>query len=333
MKHMKKILAFLLTFVLCIGVFAGCGANDDSQVVAKVGDEVITAGELKYAIAIVKMQSVGQLQGDDVEEFWNTEKDGKDAETYIREKALELLINIAVLAQAAKDNNLVVTADEVDEEFEKNAETYQQTITNYGTTEEALKAILRKQMLYNKYGERVLLTSERFNPSEEVLKEFFGKNFYKAQHILKMTVDQTTGQPLPQAEIDAQKAEIENLLKQAKGGADFKALMMEHSEDPGKEQSPDGYVFAEGTMVPEFHEGTVALAENGISEVIESSYGYHIIKRLPLDMDVDFNTNISSVQSAFMVAEEEKVVAELLATMEVTQDDAKINAIPVRDVE
>lgn len=330
---MKKILALLMTALLCIGVLAGCGAVEDTQTVAKVGNEVITAGELKYAITIVKMQSVGQLQGDAVEEFWSTEKDGKDAESYIREKAMELLLNIAAMAQAAKDNNLTVTAAEVDEEFETNQESYQQTISTYGTSEEALKAILRKQMLYNKYGERVLLSSERFNPSEEALKEYFANNFYKAQHILKMTVDQTSGQPLAQADIEAKKAEIDSLLAKAKGGADFKALMMEHSEDSGKEQSPDGYVFAEGTMVPEFYEGTVALAENAVSDVIESSYGYHIIKRLPLDIETDFTANLSSVQSAYMVAEEDKVVAELLATMEVTQDDAKIDAIPVRDAQ
>ena len=99
---MKKIISVLLTLVLCLGVFAGCGTQDNSQTVAKVGDEVITVGELKYAIEVVKAQSVGQLQGDDVEEFWTTEKDGKDAETYIREKGMELLMNIAVMAQAAR---------------------------------------------------------------------------------------------------------------------------------------------------------------------------------------------------------------------------------------
>ena len=332
MKHMKKILSLMLAIVLCIGVFSGCGTtSDESQVVATVGEEVITAGELKYAIEVVKMQSVGQLQGEDVEEFWSTEKDGKDAETYIREKALDLLIDIAVMAQAAKDNNLTVTAEEVNEEYKTNQESYKQTLETYGVSEASFKEILRKQMLYSKYGERVLATSERFNPSDEQLKQFFADNFYKAQHILKMTVDQATGEPLAQTDKDAKKAEIDGLLQKAKGGADFKALMAEHSEDPGKEQSPDGYVFTEGEMVPEFYEGTKALEENGISDVIESSYGYHIIKRVPLDLEADFQAYIGNIQTTFMVAEEEKVAAELLANTEVTQDDVKIQAIPVRE--
>lgn len=330
---MKKLISVLLTVILCLGVFAGCGTVDDNQTVAKVGDEVITVGELKYAIEVVKAQSVGQLQGDDVEEFWTTEKDGKDAETYIREKGMELLMNIAVMAQAAKDEGITVTSSEVDEYYTQNKDSMDQTIEAYKVSQDVLKSILRKQMLYSKYGERVLSASERFNPDEETLKTIFQENFLKAQHILKMTVDSQTGAPLSQEEIDAKRAEIDNLLAQAKGGADFKALMMEHSEDPGKEQSPDGYVFAEGEMVTEFYEGTKALAENGISEVIPSSYGYHIIKRLPLDMETDFQANLNNIQYFNMQIEEEKVVEELKATMTVTQNDARIKAIPVRDTE
>lgn len=327
---MKRIISVLLTLILCIGVLSGCANSTDGQVVANVGDEVITVGELKYAVELVKMQSVGQLSGDAVDEFWNTDKDGKDAESYIREKAMELLMNITVMAQAAKDNNLVVSASEVDDYFNENKESLQQTMETYGVSADVLKAILRKQMLYNKYGERVLSAQERFNPSEEELKELFANNFYKAQHILKMTVDSQTGAPLSQEAMDANKAAIDDLLKQAKSGADFKALMMEHSDDPGKEQSPDGYVFKEGDMVTEFYEGTVALGENEISDVIESGYGYHIIKRIPLDVDADFAANLSNVQYLHMEQEEKAVTEELKATMTITQDDAIIQAVPVK---
>ena len=44
-----------------------------------------------------------------------------------------------------------------------------------------------------------------------------------------------------------------------------------------------GYYFGAGEMVEEFENATKALEENGISEIVETSYGYHIIKRLPLD--------------------------------------------------
>ena len=328
---MKKLISVLLTMVLCLSVFAGCGTQDDTRTVATVGDEVITVGELKYAIEVVKAQSVGQLQGDDVEEFWTTEKDGKDAETYIREKGMELLMNIAVMAQAAKDEGIAITSSEVDEYYAQNQESMDHAMETYWVSQDVLKSILRKQMLYNKYRERVLAESPRFNPDEETMKTIFQENFYKAQHILKMTVNSETGEPLSQEEIDQKRAEIDALLVQAKNGADFKALMMEHSEDPGKEQAPDGYVFTEGEMVTEFYEGTKALAENGISEVIPSSYGYHVIKRIPLNVETDFQDNITNVQYLNMQLEEEKVVEELKAKMSVSQEDSVIQKIPVRD--
>lgn len=328
---MKKIISVLLAVILCLGVFAGCGTTNENEVVAKVGDETITVGELKYAIETVKMQSVGQLQGDDVEEFWTTEKDGRDAETYIREKGMELLVNIAVMAQAAKDNGISITSSEVDDYLTKNKESIQQTMETYNVSKDAIKNIARKQLLYNKYGERVLAASEEFNPDEATIKTIFSENFLKAQHILKMTVNSETGEPLSPEEVDAKKAEIDNLLKQAKSGADFTALMNEHSEDPGKEQSPEGYVFTEGEMVPEFYEGTKALSENEISEVIPSSYGYHIIKRIPLDVEKDLQDNMTKVQYLFMQMAEEKHVEELKKTIPISQDDAKIQAIPVRE--
>ena len=44
-----------------------------------------------------------------------------------------------------------------------------------------------------------------------------------------------------------------------------------------------GYYFGEGEMVEPFENATKALEENGISELVETTYGYHIIKRLPLN--------------------------------------------------
>lgn len=328
---MKKIIAILMVMLLCAGMMSGCGSAGENDVVAKVGDEVITAGELTYAIEMVKMQSVGQLSGDAVEEFWTTDKDGKDTETYIREKAMELLMNITVMAQAAKDNNLSITATELDSYCAQNSTAIQQAVTTYGVSENVVKTILRKQMLYSKFGERVLSQMERFNPTEEELKEIFANHFLKAQHILKLTTNSETGAPLSQEEIETAKTEIESLLQQAKGGADFQKLMMEHSDDPGKEQMPDGYVFTEGEMVTEFYEGALALSENEISGVIESSFGYHIIKRLPLDVDADFEANRSSVQMFHMQQEETEYTEELKADMEITQYDSKIQAVPVRD--
>ena len=151
------------------------------------------------------------------------------------------------------------------------------------------------------------------------MKKYFDKAFIKAQHILKLTQDQSTGE----AFADDKKAEVkksaEALLAEIKGGADFAALMASESEDPGSAQQPEGYIFTEGEMVQEFYEGAKALKEGEVSEIVETSYGYHIIKRVPF-ADGDFDANKEKVTSAYKNAESQKIMKEFLDQAKVVVD-------------
>ncbi len=330
---MKKILSLLLVCLLALGMMSGCQQNNataDTAKIASVGDAVITVGEMKYAVGVVKSSLTMGMEGQALEDFWNTLIDGVDPEDYVRDNAIDLLVDMAIFAQAAKEYGISVTDDEINQYFDQNKETITSIMEQFGVTEDTLKEIYRKQLLYDKYGQTVLAADERFTPSEEVLKDYFAKNFYKAQHILKMTVDANTNAPFTQEEKDAARTEIDTILLAIHDGADFEDMMLEHTEDPGVEQSPEGYVFTEGEMVPEFYEGTVALLEGQVSDVIESSYGYHIIKRLPLDAEADFQANAYKVQTAYVYAMEEQLLEELKATYEISIDDAKLKEIPVK---
>ena len=66
----------------------------------------------------------------------------------------------------------------------------------------------------------------------------------------------------------------------------FDQLMNDYSEDTGLATNPDGYQAVEaGQMVPEFEEASLALEPGEISDIVESDYGYHIILRLPLEVE------------------------------------------------
>jgi peptidyl-prolyl cis-trans isomerase D len=92
----------------------------------------------------------------------------------------------------------------------------------------------------------------------------------RASHILFRTADQD------EAEV---RARAEAVLAQAREGADFAELATEHSEDEATaaEGGDLGY-FGRGRMVPEFDLAAFALEPGGISDLVRTEYGFHIIK-------------------------------------------------------
>jgi len=132
--------------------------------------------------------------------------------------------------------------------------------------------------------------------SDEDVADFAKENdFMRAQHILMKFL--TVEEGYTQQEIDDNKlilrTQIDDLLILITEHKDddnfldfFSEMVKEHSQDPGSLTSPDGYLFQPHVMVPPFSEACAALLPGQFSGVVETSYGYHIILRLPI---VDFD--------------------------------------------
>lgn len=84
----------------------------------------------------------------------------------------------------------------------------------------------------------------------------------------------------PQAEQDAAKAKAEQLLQQAsQNPARFAELAKQYSQDPGSATNGgDLGFFGRGMMVKPFDDAVFALKQNGISGLVKSDFGYHIIR-------------------------------------------------------
>jgi peptidyl-prolyl cis-trans isomerase D len=119
-------------------------------------------------------------------------------------------------------------------------------------------------------------------PSEEQVRAFYQQHLedrftdveqVRARHIL-VKVD-------PGADDAAKakaRAEADDLLKQVRAGGDFAALAKAHSMDGSAAKGGDLGFFSRGRMVPAFDAAAFALGPGQVSDVVETPYGFHIIK-------------------------------------------------------
>jgi parvulin-like peptidyl-prolyl isomerase len=104
------------------------------------------------------------------------------------------------------------------------------------------------------------------------------------------------------------RAKAEEVFKRLKAGEDFATLAKEYSSDPGsKENGGDLGWFGHGKMVPEFEKAAFTLQPGQVSDIIESQFGFHIIK-------VEGRRNGDAQQAAQEVEQEKgrKLIEEIV---------------------
>lgn len=173
-------------------------------------------------------------------------------------QVLEELVMMKVLGEKYD-----VSEEQVTDELEKLKENYgiqfDQMIQQQGfADEEAFKDVIYLGLLQEEAAlDEVVITDEQLEEAyEQKTKEI------SAQHILVQNKDVA-----------------EEVLEQIEQGADFAELAKEYSEDAmtAEEGGELGY-FSAGTMVPPFENVAFSLEKGDISDPVQTTYGYHIIK-------------------------------------------------------
>ena len=265
-------------------------------VVATVGGVDITAAEVLYWLNSNAKNYLSSFGGLLSEPPWDTEVDGTTISGYLLDGALEAAAYYRMLHLTAGQEALTPSADigpTLDQEFDEltqqlgSADTVTHVLWARLLTKDLLAYLNQSSDLYNQlqelyYGEN----SGSYPTDADVMAWLDEGGYFKVKHILLMTQDQATREPLDEETIAQKKATADDLLAQLRASDDpitlFDQLMQENSEDGGLSANPDGYVFnATDSLVGGFREATLAVGE--ISDVVETDYGYHIMLRLPID--------------------------------------------------
>src|SRR6202051_1756226 len=101
----------------------------------------------------------------------------------------------------------------------------------------------------------------------------------KVSHILIKTPLAAPGAKEDEKAVADARAKAEDVLKQVKAGGDFAKLAEKYSDDPGSAKSGGelGWI-GRGRTVPEFEKAAFSLGKSQTSELVKSSYGFHIIR-------------------------------------------------------
>lgn len=289
-KNAKKIIALgaAMTLTMTGAVLTGCGKNKtvsapvtQSGGVTDIGGVTVKDGLLNYYIftaAVKNAYSDGSFTGDYSAVDWEKKtEDGQRLDEKIKKEAFDEMAIRQLLADVAEENGITLSSEEV-AEGEKSIEEFkttngeEQLLTNIAalglTSVDDYLELYKSESLYTKIEEDFNADPEKYTQGIN-LEDYVNDTTVSAKHILIKNDSEKFEDP---------KATAEEVLKKAKAGEDFNQLMTEYNEDPGETES--GYTFGKGEMVQEFETAAFALKCGEISEVVETEYGYHIIKRV-----------------------------------------------------
>ena len=212
----------------------------------------------------------------------------------------------AVLRQLCEENGISVTSEQdadlqsqIDAYEDENGEgSFQTLLQSSGLSQDGFYYVNTNSYLFTSLADKLV-----GEPTDADLEQYVADNgIYAVKHILLKTTDKDVTDDADNVTMTAdefnaqQKALAEDLLSQLQASDDMEALfdqlMNEYSEDgrdsDGSLAAPNGYVAGPNDMIPEFEEASMALKPGELSDIVETSAGYHIILRLPVDASDDW---------------------------------------------
>ncbi|MBN2591530.1 MAG: peptidylprolyl isomerase [Sedimentisphaerales bacterium] len=204
----------------------------------------------------------------------------------LHDQALQQLIVEQLLEEQVKDIKIEMTNEEADKIFKERLASqavdmneFKKVLEENDISYDEVLDEVKKEQTYTKFIDSKM--DDSINVSEEEAKKYYDENQkafdrpeqVRASHIL------VRFQPDESQEVkEKAKEKIDDLLRQIREGADFAELAKETGGFPTAPDGGDLGYFERSMMDPNFEKASFELAVNDVSEVVETDYGYHIIK-------------------------------------------------------
>lgn len=203
----------------------------------------------------------------------------------LKKEALDALVDRELLWQEARRRKHVAPRKEVEAAMTRFREEIPDParrrldLEQAGFTEESYAEYVRQELSIRRLVDRDVVPRVKVSDAdvhafyEENPRHFGEPAEVRARHVLvKSSASEDPGRR------EEARRRIEAVLAEARGGADFAELARRHSEDATAADGGDLGWFPRGRMVPAFEEAAFALEGGGISEVVETPFGFHVIR-------------------------------------------------------
>jgi parvulin-like peptidyl-prolyl isomerase len=271
---MKGILT--LGIVLAVPVFCA-GAEMVDGIVATVGSEPILQSELMQEIAPILNELRDMSKS---EEEFNQKAMGQLREALDQAIEYKILLREALLAgHSITDEQVEQRITEIKKRFGSNEE-FMAELEKAGETMGDFRGRIKKQILALSMG---MLKRKEFERAAEVtesdVSKYYEDNKDKLSHPERVQVRRIFLAATAEAtERAAVKAKIQDLKSRLNNGVDFADLAKTFSSGPEAEKGGMVGWVARGDLVKNLEDAAYSLPEGGISDVLETEFGFSILK-------------------------------------------------------
>lgn len=290
MKKIKRLITLAVAATIAAS-FAGCNMverTDESKgktVLAKVGKTKITRDDVDKELKSM-LEQYKQQYGDDYE----SNSSVKDTIKKYRQQQLERLITQEVLTQSESKYGVDPDSEEVqqkvdeqmDQVKEQYGDQYEDQLEQAGYDEDSLRKYMKENIVLQQVYEAIVAD---IDISDEEIEDYYNDNqdtyTYEAGadviHLLFQPEKDSNGNVVEGGD-EAAKAKAEAARQEALAGKSLKEISEEDQfKDSCLYQDLGNVTFENNQMVQEFTDGFKNLPANQVSDLVKTTYGYHII--------------------------------------------------------